>query len=91
MPPFAKLLGLYGRSDRPARALGGRLARPRQAYALPPLGHVRLRSGAGKLAGQGALVAPLDLCGSRQIRPRREINLSFFPGLQQRQRHRAGI
>src|SRR5262245_31839354 len=68
LPPSAKLLGLYGRGDRAPWALGRRLARPRPAFALPPLGHVRLRSGAGKIAGSGALAPTLDLC---RTQPRR--------------------
>lgn len=71
LPSFAELLGLYGRGDRTPWALGRRLARPRPALALPPLGDVRFRSGAGKTANFGALAPALDLCRTRSRRAKR--------------------
>src|SRR5262249_14754741 len=91
LPPFAELLGLSGRGDIAARSLGRRLARPRPALALPPLGNVRLRPGAGKIAECGAMVPTLDLCRRRKTRSGREITLFCIPGPQERKRHGTGI
>lgn len=62
LPAFANLLGLYGRGDRAAWAMGGGRDGHCPASPLPPLGHRRVRSGAQDLAKARALVAPVDLC-----------------------------
>jgi hypothetical protein len=91
LPAFANLLGLYGRGDRAAWDLGGGLARPCPASALPPLGHRRVRSGAKNLAERCAVVATLDLCRARRHGTGRGIGLSHRLPVQEGQRHGAGI
>src|ERR1019366_5201477 len=73
LPTLADLLVLYGRGDRPARALGGRRDGHWPALPLPPLGQRRVRSGARGLAPRRTLVAALDFC-----RPRRGRKRQFF-------------
>ncbi len=91
LPAFANLLGLYGRGDRAAWDLGGGVARPCPASALPPLGHRRVRSGAEGVAKPCAVVAPLDLCRARPRGTWRGIGLSRQTRVQEGQRHCAGI
>jgi hypothetical protein len=91
LPAFAKLLGLYGRGDRAARALGGGRDGHCPTSPLPPLGHRRVRSGAEDLAERCAMVAPLDLCRARPRGTGRGIGLSRRSHVQEGQRHGAGI
>jgi hypothetical protein len=67
LPAFADLLGLYGRGDRAAWALGGRRDGHCAALPLPSVGHLWIRSGAKILAERCAVVASVDL---RPARPR---------------------
>jgi hypothetical protein len=89
LPAPADLLGLYGRSDRAARALGGGRDGNCPGSALPPLGHRRVRSGAKNLAKPRALVAPLDLCRARRGRKRQWIGpiLVFSHDLNSKSQH----
>jgi hypothetical protein len=67
LPAFANLLGLSGRGDRAARALGRGRDGHCPALPLPSLGHCRVRSGAQNLAKPCAVVASVEL---RPTRPR---------------------
>ncbi len=91
LPAFANLLGLYGRGDRAARALGGRRDGHCPASPLPPLGRIWIRSGAQNLAKPRALVASLDFCRARPRWTGREVDLSRRCRVQKGQRHGAGI
>jgi hypothetical protein len=91
LPAFANLLGLYGRGDHAAWALGGGRDGHCPASPLPPLGHRRVRSGAKNLAKPCAVVAPVELCRARHRWTRRGIGLSRQTGVQEGQRHGAGI
>jgi hypothetical protein len=91
LPAPADLLGLYGRGDRAARALGGGRDGHCAALPLPPLGHRGVRSGAKNLAERCAVVASVDL---RPTRPRgkgRGIGLSRRCRVQEGQRHGARV
>ena len=90
LPAPANLLGLHGRGDRPAWALGGGRNGHCPVLPLPPLGHRRVRSRAEGIAERCAVVAPLDLCGagSREIG---RIGLSQQTRVQEGQRHGTGI
>jgi len=91
LPAFANLLGLYGRGDRAARALGRGRDGHCPVLPLPPLGHRRVRSGAEDVAKPCAVVAPLDLCRAYPRWTRRGIGLSRQARMQEGQRHGARI
>ena len=91
LPAFADLLGLYGRGDRAAWALGGGRDGHCPALPLPPVGHLRIRSGAKNLAERCAVVASVDLCPARPRGKGRGIGLSHRTRVQEGQRHGAGI
>ena len=61
LPSRANLLGLWRRSDRAVRAVGGRMDDAGAFAALPSLRHVRPRSGAEQSAIRRAMVSALAL------------------------------
>jgi hypothetical protein len=91
LPVLANLLGLHGRGDCAARALGGGRDGRCPVLPLPPLGHRRVRSGARNLAERCAVVAPLDLCRARRRGKGPGIGLSHRSRVQEGQRHGASI
>jgi len=92
LPAFANLLGLSGRGDRAARAVGGGRDGNCPALPLPSVGHCRVRSGAENLAERCAVVAPVDLCrGGPRWTTGRGIGLSRRTRVQEGQRHGARI
>jgi hypothetical protein len=91
LPALANLLGLHGRGDRAARALGGERDGRCPVLPLPPLGHRRVRSGAQNLAERCAVVAPVDLCRALPQGRGRGIGLSYQSRVQEGERHGAGI
>ena len=91
LPAFANLLGLYGRGDRAAWALGRGRDGHCPALPLPPLGHRRIRSGAKNLAQRCAVVASVELRPTRPRWTRRGIGLPRQTRVQEGQRHGAGI
>src|ERR1700754_4315638 len=62
LPSCSDLLGLWRRSDRTFRIVGGRMDDAGAAAALSAVGHIRHRLRAGAPAFQRALVSAMALC-----------------------------